>query len=129
VKPDTKGACLCARMSLIPFTLTHTTLGIRNEGDLLNVEFDRASSGGGGDVGVRPCRPDDEVHMSRALAIAEKGGRFTAPPNPWVGCVCVSAEGDVIGEGFHARAGQPHAEINALSNARARGNAHLIEGD
>ena len=64
--------------------------------------------------------PDDVAHMTRALELAERG-RFTARPNPIVGCVVVK-DGEVIGEGFHARAGEPHAEVNALADAgNARG--------
>jgi diaminohydroxyphosphoribosylaminopyrimidine deaminase/5-amino-6-(5-phosphoribosylamino)uracil reductase len=54
--------------------------------------------------------------MARALALAERG-LYTATPNPRVGCVVVN-DGVVIGEGFHRRAGEPHAEINALTQAR-----------
>lgn len=51
--------------------------------------------------------------MARALELAEKG-RFSTSPNPMVGCVIVKG-GEVIGEGFHLRAGEPHAEIAALA--------------
>ena len=59
--------------------------------------------------------------MRRALALAERGLGETNP-NPVVGCVVVKA-GRVVGEGFHARAGGPHAEVIALrrAGARARG--------
>lgn len=57
----------------------------------------------------------DNLHMQRAITLAEKG-RFTTAPNPNVGCVIVKA-GIVIGEGFHLRAGEPHAEIYALNAA------------
>jgi diaminohydroxyphosphoribosylaminopyrimidine deaminase/5-amino-6-(5-phosphoribosylamino)uracil reductase len=57
----------------------------------------------------------DLIFMARALQLAECG-RFTTDPNPRVGCVLVKA-GRIIGEGFHERAGQSHAEINALKNA------------
>ena len=54
----------------------------------------------------------DCAHMARALQLAVRG-RYTARPNPLVGCVI--ANGDrVIGEGWHQRAGDDHAEINAL---------------
>jgi diaminohydroxyphosphoribosylaminopyrimidine deaminase/5-amino-6-(5-phosphoribosylamino)uracil reductase len=58
---------------------------------------------------------NDERFMSRALELAEKG-RFSTSPNPMVGCVIVR-DGEVLGEGFHHRAGEPHAEIEALQNA------------
>lgn len=54
--------------------------------------------------------------MSRALQLARKGW-FTTHPNPRVGCVLVKNE-RVIGEGYHRKAGEPHAERNALAAAR-----------
>lgn len=60
----------------------------------------------------------DEKWMSRALLLAEKG-RFGASPNPMVGCVVVS-NGRAVGEGWHARFGGPHAEIEALRRAGSR---------
>ena len=63
----------------------------------------------------------DHAHMARALQLAERA-RYTAYPNPVVGCVI--AHGDtVVGEGFHIRAGGPHAEVHALRMAgdQARG--------
>ncbi len=56
--------------------------------------------------------------MARALQLAERG-LFTTAPNPRVGCVIVK-DGQVVGEGWHERAGEPHAEIHAL---RAAGTA------
>src|SRR3954465_3500099 len=63
----------------------------------------------------------DAEFMRRALALAQQGWGQTAP-NPMVGAVVVR-EGGVVGEGFHARYGEPHAEIVALKAAgeRARG--------
>ncbi|XTZ37481.1 bifunctional diaminohydroxyphosphoribosylaminopyrimidine deaminase/5-amino-6-(5-phosphoribosylamino)uracil reductase RibD [Salmonella enterica] len=63
----------------------------------------------------------DEIFMARALKLAQRG-RFTTHPNPRVGCVIVNA-GKIVGEGFHYRAGEPHAEVHALRMAgeRARG--------
>lgn len=55
----------------------------------------------------------DRVWMQRALSLAEKGAGYVSP-NPMVGCVIVSEEGDVIGEGYHERYGQAHAEVNAV---------------
>ena len=59
--------------------------------------------------------------MRRALALAEKG-LFTATPNPRVGCVLTQGE-RVVGEGWHEKAGAPHAETQALvqASAAARG--------
>lgn len=57
----------------------------------------------------------DEGHMARALDLAERG-RATARPNPVVGCVIVR-DGQVVGEGWHERAGGPHAEVVALEAA------------
>ena len=64
---------------------------------------------------------DDETWMRQALVLAAKG-LFTTTPNPRVGCVLVR-DGVVVGEGWHERAGEPHAEIHALRAAggHARG--------
>ncbi|VVE50509.1 riboflavin biosynthesis protein RibD [Pandoraea pneumonica] len=59
--------------------------------------------------------------MRRALALAERG-MFTTAPNPRVGCVIVN-EGRVIGEGFTQPAGQDHAEVQAMKDARTRGES------
>jgi len=63
----------------------------------------------------------DHAHMARALQLAERGA-FTTKPNPMVGCV-IADGGRVLGEGWHERAGEPHAEVHALRAAgeRARG--------
>ena len=57
----------------------------------------------------------DHLHMQRAIALAQKG-RFTTAPNPNVGCVIVKAD-TIIGDGFHLRAGEAHAEVHALAAA------------
>jgi diaminohydroxyphosphoribosylaminopyrimidine deaminase/5-amino-6-(5-phosphoribosylamino)uracil reductase len=57
----------------------------------------------------------DSRHMLRALELAERGQGFVEP-NPMVGCVIVK-DGAVVGEGFHARFGGPHAEVAALEAA------------
>ncbi len=61
----------------------------------------------------------DREHMLRALDLATRG-LFTTTPNPRVGCVIVR-DGRIIGEGWHERAGEAHAEVVALEAARARG--------
>ena len=62
----------------------------------------------------------DREYMARALALAGRG-LYTTAPNPRVGSVIVK-DGAVIGEGFHVRPGERHAEVNALADARSRGN-------
>ena len=63
----------------------------------------------------------DRLAMSRALVLAQRG-LYSTDPNPRVGCVLLQ-DGEVVGEGWHVRAGEAHAEVNALAmaGARARG--------
>lgn len=63
----------------------------------------------------------DHQMMARAIKLANKG-RFTTAPNPNVGCVLANGE-EIVGEGFHYRAGEPHAEVHAIASAgdRTRG--------
>ena len=77
----------------------------------------------------------DERFMRGALELAE-AGRFSARPNPVVGCVLVqfdpaagySATGTIVGRGAHLKAGGPHAEVHALAAAgsRARGSTAYV---
>jgi diaminohydroxyphosphoribosylaminopyrimidine deaminase/5-amino-6-(5-phosphoribosylamino)uracil reductase len=57
----------------------------------------------------------DHAHMAHALQLAARG-LYTTSPNPRVGCVIVR-DGQVVGEGWHERAGGPHAEVHALRQA------------
>ncbi|GAB7218256.1 bifunctional diaminohydroxyphosphoribosylaminopyrimidine deaminase/5-amino-6-(5-phosphoribosylamino)uracil reductase RibD [Vibrio comitans] len=57
----------------------------------------------------------DHQMMAKAIKLAEKG-RFTTHPNPNVGCVITQGE-DIVGHGYHIRAGGPHAEVHALRMA------------
>lgn len=57
----------------------------------------------------------DRCWMARAIQLAAQG-RYTTHPNPRVGCVLVR-DGQIVGEGFHVRAGEGHAEVNALRMA------------
>ncbi len=63
----------------------------------------------------------EREYMARAIQLARRG-LYTTDPNPRVGCVLVR-EGVIVGEGFHLRAGEGHAEVNALAvaGAQARG--------
>ena len=65
--------------------------------------------------------------MARALQLA-RCGMYSTAPNPAVGCVIVAANGVMAGEGWHARAGDPHAEVFALqaAGAAARGAAAYV---
>jgi len=58
---------------------------------------------------------DDYRFMQRAITLAKRG-HYTTSPNPRVGCVLVK-NGEIIGEGFHQKAGEGHAEVNALKMA------------
>ncbi len=69
------------------------------------------------DIRPNDVRPNDVRWMGRALELAERGLGMTSP-NPAVGAVIV-ANGRALGEGFHARAGAPHAEVEALAAAGA----------
>ena len=75
---------------------------------------------------TEPFTAADERFMRRALALAERG-RGTTQPNPTVGAVIVRA-GRIVGEGFHRKAGEAHAEINALEALRgsARGTTIYV---
>ena len=66
---------------------------------------------------MTPFSDFDQAMMRRALALAEKG-LFSATPNPRVGCVLAQGE-RIVGEGWHEKAGAPHAEANALAAAGA----------
>ncbi len=57
----------------------------------------------------------DEKFMRRALSLA-RNGELDASPNPMVGAVIVDAEGKIIGEGWHRRCGEGHAEVNAVAS-------------
>jgi diaminohydroxyphosphoribosylaminopyrimidine deaminase/5-amino-6-(5-phosphoribosylamino)uracil reductase len=66
----------------------------------------------------------DQEYMALAIQLA-KQGLYTTSPNPRVGCVLVKHD-EIIGQGFHIKAGQGHAEVNAIADATQRG--HDIQG-
>lgn len=62
---------------------------------------------------------DDVAYMLRCISLAELGAGNVSP-NPMVGCIIVQND-TIVGEGFHAQYGGPHAEVNAIQNAISRG--------
>ncbi len=68
---------------------------------------------------------NDTFWMDRSLALARQA-RLLSPPNPAVGCVLVSAQGELIGEGHTQATGHAHAEVMALRDALAKG--HTTQG-
>lgn len=68
----------------------------------------------------------DETYMRRCLQLA-RCGQMNAKPNPMVGAVIVSSEGRIIGEGYHVRCGEGHAEVNAFASVRADDEPLLTE--
>ncbi len=69
---------------------------------------------------------EDRHWMERALTLAARG-LGTTSPNPPVGAVIVQ-HGELVGEGYHEKAGEAHAERRALADARARGNGDKLKG-
>ncbi|GAA6529058.1 MAG: bifunctional diaminohydroxyphosphoribosylaminopyrimidine deaminase/5-amino-6-(5-phosphoribosylamino)uracil reductase RibD [Prevotella sp.] len=68
----------------------------------------------------------DEKFMHRCLQLAVNG-RQNAKPNPMVGAVIVNAAGRIIGEGYHVRCGEGHAEVNAFASVRPEDERFLPE--
>eukprot|EP00897_Mesotaenium_endlicherianum_P009791 jgi/Mesen1/8840/ME000053S08246 len=66
-------------------------------------------------MGTKSVSDQDAAHMRRAAELARKGLGHTSP-NPMVGCVIVK-DGKVVGEGYHPKCGEPHAEVFALRQA------------
>lgn len=69
---------------------------------------------------------NDEKYMRRCLQLA-RNGQQNAKPNPMVGAVIVSADGRIIGEGYHVRCGEGHAEVNAFAAVSSGDEALLGE--
>lgn len=68
----------------------------------------------------------DEIYMQRCLQLA-LNGQQNAKPNPMVGAVIVSQDGRIIGEGYHVRCGEGHAEVNAFASVKPE-DEHLLTG-
>lgn len=120
------------RVSLIPHTLQNTTLHLSAPGRLLNVEFDQGlkllaqsqASSQEALVEVVKLEPYarkqlDEARMRRAIELGRLG-QETAAPNPWVGAVITDPCGRIIGEGYHQKAGQGHAEVRAIQQVKEK---------
>ena len=71
-------------------------------------------------------RETDELYMRRCLQLA-RCGQAGAKPNPMVGAVIAAPGGRIIGEGYHKRCGEGHAEVNAFASVRAEDEALLRE--
>ena len=67
---------------------------------------------------------EDEKYMRRCIQLA-RNGQQNAKPNPMVGAVIVSADGRIIGEGYHVRCGEGHAEVNAFASVQPEDEALL----
>lgn len=68
----------------------------------------------------------DNIYMRRCLQLA-RNGMQNARPNPMVGAVIVAEDGRIIGEGYHQRCGEGHAEVNAFASVRQE-DEHLLNG-
>lgn len=68
----------------------------------------------------------DEIYMRRCLQLA-RNGQLLAKSNPMVGAVIVSKEGRIVGEGYHVRCGEGHAEVNAFASVRKEDEPLLHE--
>jgi diaminohydroxyphosphoribosylaminopyrimidine deaminase/5-amino-6-(5-phosphoribosylamino)uracil reductase len=66
----------------------------------------------------------DARHLARAVELAALGG-YAVSPNPRVGALVVDADGHVLGEGYHHRAGGPHAEVEAIRDVAARAGTDI----
>ncbi|WP_366525053.1 bifunctional diaminohydroxyphosphoribosylaminopyrimidine deaminase/5-amino-6-(5-phosphoribosylamino)uracil reductase RibD [Acaryochloris sp. IP29b_bin.137] len=66
-------------------------------------------------LGTTDCDPHHRKMMQRCLYLAQQAAGFTTP-NPLVGCV-IERDGEIVGEGYHPKAGEPHAEVFALRAA------------
>ncbi|KAH7864585.1 hypothetical protein Vadar_031224 [Vaccinium darrowii] len=97
---------------LVSFTILRSGLCISSKRVSTSLTSGRRH---GGFVRVRCVGKDDGFYIRRCVEIARKGIGCTSP-NPMVGCVIVK-DGKIVGEGFHPKAGQPHAEVFALRDA------------
>lgn len=99
-------------VTLIPYTLNHTTFKYLKVNDIVNIEY-----------GLYEYNLN---YMDKAIELSEMA-KYTTLPNPWVGCVIVN-NNIIIGEGYHRNCGSDHAEKVAIDDAIKKGNYNLIKG-
>jgi diaminohydroxyphosphoribosylaminopyrimidine deaminase/5-amino-6-(5-phosphoribosylamino)uracil reductase len=112
----------------------YTTLKRIKSGDRMNIEFDHelvlshlVSCGDASSSSNFNISEKDKLYMQLAIDLG-KQGKCTAAPNPHVGCVIVDTHGNVIGEGYHQKAGQAHAEVRAIESVRVTyGEEKMVE--
>lgn len=106
-------------VSIIPYSLENTILKFNKIGDKVNLEFDlllkKTIENDNLIVKQNLKIVSDDHAMSLALQLGLRG-KLTAPPNPWVGCLIVKNQ-RIVSWGYHKKAGEPHAEINAIQMA------------
>lgn len=88
--------------------VSETPMFLKNSSGLIGIRCD-------GSFGKDEKDSENSFYMRRAVELAKKATGHTSP-NPLVGCVIVN-DGKIVGEGFHPKAGQPHAEVFALRDA------------
>lgn len=74
-----------------------------------------------------PSQQEIDGHFMRRCLQLAKNGRQNAKPNPMVGAVIVSEDGRILGEGYHVRCGEGHAEVNAFASVKPE-DEHLLAG-
>ncbi len=96
---------------IIPHTMANTIFHLYTIGTKVNIEVDNKSM-----ITQTDSVLCDEHGMELAMQEALKG-RYTAPPNPWVGCIIIqNSTKKIVARGYHHTPGTPHAEIHALNN-------------
>jgi diaminohydroxyphosphoribosylaminopyrimidine deaminase/5-amino-6-(5-phosphoribosylamino)uracil reductase len=114
-------------VSLIPYTIANTIFQYVKVNDIVNIEFDQMLkretvsnkiTRGNLNTFIGTKIISHSHAMKLAIEIGEIG-RIGAPPNPWVGCIIVKND-KIIGLGYHTKAGNDHAEIEAIKSVKSR---------
>lgn len=115
---------LMFRVSIITHTWNHTRMEFLQPSDLVNLEFDQWLK-----LKADTAEKKDDAYWMRLAIQQGELGRCTAPPNPWVGCVIVNpSNNECMGMGYHKRAGEAHAEVNAIRDAIDHGYESHLSG-